>query len=157
MALKIAGVPTSLLCFAAGLLTRFTNVFAFASSVTLFTAEMRPALQFSTTNLATANLCKPARLVLERLLPAQTWLLCQEWALRALFLIPMTIVRDARMATILRPFAIEATWRGCGTARQRWLQHSLAAVTANLVENSFSTASARPFVTKLWTCMVPAF
>lgn len=85
--------------------------------MTLLAAEVRATLEFLPTDLATTNLSKPAGLVLQCLLSAKTWLLCQEGALWTSLVIAVAVVRDTWMATILRPFAVKATWWRCGTTR----------------------------------------
>lgn len=144
---NLAGMAARFLCFPAGLLTRLADVFTFPQSVALLAAEVRATFEFLPTYFATANLCEPAGLILECLLSAKTRLLCQKWALWTSLLIIMTVVRNAWMATILGSFTIKATWRRRSTTRKRWLQHCPATVTADLIKDRFSAASARPFMT----------
>ena len=112
-----AWVATELLCFPARLLTCFAGVFAFPGSVARFAAVMRPTLQFPSANLATADIRKPALLILKRFLTTHTCLLCEERTLRTRCFISVAIVGDLRMTAVLRSLAVESAWRGISAAR----------------------------------------
>lgn len=115
MAEFFAGVATGFLGFAAELLAGFSYVFAFAGAMAGFAAEVGAAAEFSATNLAAAGVGEPAWLVLETLLAAHAGLFYQEGTFGAGLLIAVAVVRDLRMATVLRPLAFKSTRRRGGT------------------------------------------
>ena len=85
--------------------------------MTGFMAEMRPTFQLATTRLTTANISKPALLVLQCLLAAKACLLDQEWTPWAVLVIRMTIVRHLWMTACFWSFTVVSTWRGLRAAR----------------------------------------
>ena len=110
-------VTTKLLCFSASLLTCFAGVFAFPGSVARFAAVMRPTLQFPSANLATADIRKPALLILKRFLTTHTRLLCEERTFRTGCFISVAVVGNLRMTAVLRSLAVESAWREVSAAR----------------------------------------
>lgn len=125
------------------------GLFAFTTAVALLLALVYAALQGTTTDLAAANFAEPTRLVLDNILAAQAGLGRQVRALWAVFLVTVTIVADLRVTAALWPLTRESAWRRPSTTRERRLQHSPAAIAADLVEDRISTSTARTFVTKL--------
>ena len=155
MALLFTRMAACLLCFTASLLTYFSNILTLPRSMALLATKVGTTFQFSSADLSTADLRKPARLVFQRLLSTQARFLCEERTFRAGFIVAMTAVWYSWMATLSWTFTVKPTGRrGCST-RQRRLKYSLTTMTANFIEDSFSTTSTWPFVTKLWTSVIP--
>ena len=117
MACLFAWMPTRLLCLSTSLLAGLSGVFAFARSMTLLAAVVRSALQFPPANLATANIGKPALLVLERFLATHTSLFDQKRTFGTDQFVSMAIMGYLRVTTGLRPLTIESAWRWTGATR----------------------------------------
>lgn len=94
-----------------------SSVFTIAFTVAGLCTEMGATLEFSATNLSTADVFQPALLIFETLLATHALLLNQERTSWTAFVVHMTIVLDLRMTTRLGTVALEAArWR-LGAAR----------------------------------------
>ena len=81
-----------------------------------FAAEVGAATKFSAADFSTAGVREPAGLVFEVFLAAHTGFFYQEGTFRASFLVAMAVVRNLRVATILRSFTfVSARWRSSAT------------------------------------------
>jgi hypothetical protein len=111
-------VSTGTQLFAAGLLA---GLFALTTTVTLLLAFVDTTLQSTTTDLPTADLAEPARLILDDILATQTRLGCQERTLGAVLFVSMAGMAHLWMATALWSLAGETTRRRLSTTRERGL------------------------------------
>lgn len=132
----------------------FAGLFAFTGTVTLLSTLMGATSETLATYFAAAYFAKPARLILERILAAQTWLGSQGWTFRTILVVWVARVRNLRMATLLSSFALETAWRRLRATRQRRLQHSAATIATDLVEDGFSASSTSALVAKFLAAMV---
>ena len=158
MADSFVWMATCLLGLSTGLLTRSaSSIFAITFAVAGFGTEMGATLEFSTTDLSTADILEPALLILETLLATHAAFLNQERTSWTAFVVHVAIVLDLRMATRLSAIALEPTrWR-LSTARQRWCQNGTTTVAIDLIKDRFSTRSARTLVTEVFAEVVAAF
>lgn len=150
MAAKTLGLPASLL---AGR----NCILAISRAMTLFLARMGAALQRFATYQTAPRIGQPARLVLQHALPAETFLLRQERALGAAFLVGMAVVRGLRVPARLGPLAVERAGRRFRAAGQRWMQHGSPAITRDLLEDSFPAGTAASLVAQVGARMLLTF
>lgn len=110
-------MATRFLRLAALLLTMLLGILTLACLMARLAARMRTALECFTTDQTAKDIGPPARLILQRLLPAKAIPLGQEWTLGALFFFKVTIVRHLGVSTILGSGAWEIAWWRLCTAR----------------------------------------
>lgn len=80
-------------------------------------AKVRSALELLTTDLAAANILKPALLMLQHLLATHAAAFYKERAFGAAFIVLVTIVLDLRMTADLGTLTLKAAWRWLSATR----------------------------------------
>jgi hypothetical protein len=142
---------------ATGLVARRTGVFALPRSMTLFLAKVDSTFELLAACISASNFSKPTRLILQRMLPANTAFLNQEWTLRTRLLIFVTLMLDLRMTTSTCTGAIERAWWRAGSTWLRGLKDCPTTGAADFLKYCFQTASAWSFVAEIGACVVAAF
>ncbi|EHY52547.1 uncharacterized protein HMPREF1120_00758 [Exophiala dermatitidis NIH/UT8656] len=157
MARLFARMPTSLLSLATFLLTMLTSIFTFPRLVARRTTCMGAALQHFATDQTAKHICPPAGLIFECFLSAKTIFLSQKRTFRTILLIWVAIMRNLRMAAILRPRARKVAWRRLSTTGEGSLKYSPTATAGYVIKNGLFTAATRSTVAQVCTVVVAAF
>lgn len=152
-----ARMAAELLCLAAGLLARPDGILAVSRPVAGFLARVGATLQRFFADQSTSHVRQPARLVLEPLLPAETFLLRQEGAFGTTLIVRVAVVRGLRVAAGLGPFALKPTRRRFCATWKRGMQHRSSAVTGDLLEDRLPTRGTWALVAEFRARMPTAF
>lgn len=134
-----ARMATELLCLAAGLLARPGGILAVSRPVAGLLARVGATLQRFSADQSASHVRQPAWLILEPLLPAETFLLRQEGALGTTLVVRVAVVGGLRVAAGLGPFALKPTRRRFRAAWERRIQNRSSAVTGDLFEDRLPT------------------
>lgn len=125
--------------------------------MTRLLARMRAALQTLPTWETAPNFPKPAGLILQGLLAAQTRFLDEEWAFWARYIVRVAVMLNLGMSAWPWPGAVKATLRGVSPTWLWRVQDSPSTRTAYLLEDGLQTGRTRPFVTQLLTIVLSTF
>jgi hypothetical protein len=118
---------------------------------------MEATLQSSAADFTAANVLKPAGLILEMILLAQTRFGGKEWAFWTWLAVLVAGMGDLRVAAIPRPLTSKPARWCTGTAWKRWLEHSSATITADFVEDCFPATTTRTSMTQFLTAVRSTF
>lgn len=117
---------------------------------------MNSTFEFLATWETASDLREPTRLILKSLLTADTGFFDKKWAFGTGIGVFMTMMLDLRMAASPSTSTVKSTFWRTRPARLRWMQYCFATLTTDLREDCFETATARPFVAEIGTCMISA-
>jgi len=150
-------MTTSLFGLATLLLAVSMCIFTFTWSVASLPTCVTTTFEGLATNKAAKHVCTPTRLVLQHLLSTQTRLLGKERALRAFFLIHMTVVCCLRMTASFLSATGKIAWRRSSTTRQRRLQRSTATIAADILKYGFLARTALTLMAQICAVVVTTF
>lgn len=150
-------MSTRLLRLSALLLAMLMGIFTISRLMACLSAVMKSTFKWLAANQPTRNISSPTRLILQRLLPALTFLLRQERTFWAILFLWMATVLDLGMTTILHSGTRKVARRWLSAAWQRRLEHCSPACTGYVIKECFFAAPARAPVTEVLTIMVPTF